>query len=80
MEQTYNQFEENLGKLVSVLKAAYETSDDEKKQRAITTAEFYFEKVKEDIGGAITYTPPKSPSSMNESKLNKAINNYKRLF
>jgi len=77
---TYNQFEENLGNLVRVLKAAHEASDDEKKQAALTTAERFFEMVKEDIGGAISFVPPKSSSSLNESKLDKAINNYKRLF
>ncbi len=77
---TFNQFEDNLGKLVNVLKAAHEASDDEKKQMALTTAERYFEKVKEDIAGVKTFIPAKSTTPMNESKLDKAINNYKRLF
>jgi hypothetical protein len=79
MEKPFNQFEDNLGKLINVLKLANDSSNDEKKQKAMSAADFFYEKVKEDISGAKTFVPTKT-SSLNESKLDKVINNYKRLF
>jgi hypothetical protein len=79
METAFNQFEDNLGRLTNLLKLANDSSDNDEKQKAMSTADFFFDKIKGDISGTKTFIPAKS-TSMNESKLDKVINNYKRLF
>jgi len=79
METAFNQFEDNLGKLTNLLKLANDSSDNDEKQNAMSAADFFFDKIKGDISGTKTFIPAKS-TSMNESKLDKVINNYKRLF
>jgi hypothetical protein len=79
METAFNQFEDNLGRLTNLLKLANDSSDNDKKQEAMSAADFFFDRIKDDISGTKTFIPAKS-TSMNESKLDKVINNYKRLF
>jgi hypothetical protein len=79
MNTPFNQFEDNLGELINLLKLANDSSDDDEKQRAMSAADFFFDRIKDDVSGTKTFIPAKS-TSINESKLDKVINNYKRLF